>query len=270
MGMKTFNMKSLRGNDVGDGIRMSGGKFNCSCFDRTEVLCYGADPSVEEYRKVNVGKQGKQVFLRVSDAEPVSDQELVLVHEYAPGSGGKRWPSFWIDWENAGSVEKLASISRGKGSGADTWTLVIAPAGWAKNIASQFVNERDYGGQTISYKPGNTGKGKKESGLPQELLIAFRGDEEMTRKFVAKVAALPSDRLDDHVVHNCGRARVKAHLEEVSDDPDFFMGADPNRVVGYVAEIHFSSDKPAQGDNGNSSGNGGNTALGDALKRAGF
>src|SRR3989344_4468744 len=138
--------------------------------------------------------------------------------------------------------EKLAwhcrRLSRAGGRG-ERWVLVPAPIGWAENIASQFVNERDYGGQTISYKPGNT-TGKKESDLPQELLIAFRGDEEMTRKFMDKVATLPSDRLDDHIVQSCGRARVKAHLEEISGDPDFFMGADPNRVAFYVATVHFS------------------------------
>jgi len=153
MGMKTFVVKSLLGARVEDGIRMSGGKYVCSCFDRDEVLCYGTDPAVEEYWTVNVGKQENQVFLRASEAEPDSDQEIVLVHEYSPGSGHKRWPSFHVDWQNAGPVEKLASVYRGKGSGSDTWTLAIAPAGWAENIASQFVNERDYEGQTISYCP---------------------------------------------------------------------------------------------------------------------
>ncbi len=143
MAMKTFVIKFLRGDSVEDGIRMKEGRYECFCFDRVEVLVWGVDPTVEKYHKVNVGKQGKQVFLRVSDIEPVLDQELVLVHEYAPGSGGKRWPSFYIDWDNAGPVEKLASVSRSLGSGADTWTLVVVPTCWAQNIASQRV--WDYG-----------------------------------------------------------------------------------------------------------------------------
>lgn len=241
MVMKTFSIKYLSSN-LEDGIRMSGGKYDCSCFDKTVALLYGVDPKVEEYHRVNVGKKGTQVFLCASDAEPVADQELVLVHEYSPAAGGKRWPSFWIDWDNAGPIEKLVSLSRGKGSGCDTWSLIVAPAGWAENIASQFINERDYGGQTISYKPDFDPR-KKESDVPNELLIAFQGDENRARRFMAKVAALPSDRLDPHIIGACGRARVRAHLEEVSGDPDFFMGADPNQVKYYVAEVRLYKEE---------------------------
>lgn len=265
MAVKTFRVKILRGNTVEDGIRLEQGKYNCHCFDREEVLCYGTDPSVEEYFKAMVGKQGKQVFLRASDAEPVSDQELVLVHEYSPSSGGKRWPSFYIDWDNAGSVEKLISISRYLGSGADTWSLVIAPAGWADNIASQFIQEKDYPDQKIAYKP-DFDPSKQFGDLPQDLYIAFGGDEGKVRKFMEKVAILPSDRLDDHIIHACGRGRVQAHLEEVSGDPDFFMDADPNRVVGYIAEVHFPKNNESWHEKADDSIG----SLGYALKKAGL
>ena len=75
-----------------------------------------------------------------------------------------------------------------------------------------------------------------ESELPEVLHKAFNGDVGKVQEFMAKVAPLPFHPFDHHVVQNCGRARVKAHLEEISGDPDFFMGADPNGVVGYIAE----------------------------------
>ena len=82
-------------------------------------------------------------------------------------------------------------------------------------------------------------KKRKKADIPIEVLIAFKGNENRAREFIAKVAALPTDGLDDHIVQSCGRARVKAHLEEISGNPEFFMGVDPNRVVGYVATVHF-------------------------------
>ena len=47
--------------------------------------------------------------------------------------------------------------------GGEILGKVAAPLGWAENIASQFVDERDYGGQTISYKPDISGEEEKES-----------------------------------------------------------------------------------------------------------
>ncbi len=151
----TYNTKTLSGNRVSDGIRMAGGKFivpgGPSRQDR--ILCYGVDKNLNEYLAVNVGSKDDLWFLRPSTETPSTEKELVLVHEYAPGAGSKRWPSFWIDWNNSGSVQKLASESRGSGSGADSYSLVLAPLGWAENIAMQFVDERDYGSQTIAYNP---------------------------------------------------------------------------------------------------------------------
>ena len=104
------------------------------------------------------------------------------------------------------------------------------------------------------------------SAVDREVLEGERGDEETTRKFMDKVAALPSDRLDDHIVQNCGRARVKTHLEEISEDPEFFMGADPNRVASYIATVHFSKKSGSRQDADNSIGG----SLGDALRKAGL
>jgi len=87
----------------------------------------------------------------------------------------------------------------------------------------------------------------KDMQIPQGLLAkkAFNGDEDKAYDFMQKVVALPTSRLDSHIVQNCGRARVQSHLVEVSGDPEFFMGADPNTVAFYIAEVHFCS-KPHQ------------------------
>lgn len=89
-------------------------------------------------------------------------------------------------------------------------------------------------------------KRNKDVQIPDSLLAkkAFNGDDGRAYDFMQKVAALPTNRLDSHIICNCGRARVQAHLIEASGDSDFFMGADPNAVVGYVAEVHFSNSYP--------------------------
>ncbi len=249
---------TLRGGSVSKGINVSEGQVPFSPrwgMTRGDTGLLASTPAPDgNLDKIHVAIVDEGVVLVPCEESP--RKELVLVQQYSPGSGAKRWPSFNVEF--GPEVRPLSNASTSGGSGGETWVLVSAPLGWAQNIAAQFIDERDYGEQTISYKPGNTDK--KESNLPQELLIAFRGDEEMTSRFMAKVAMLPVDRLDYHIVHNCGRARVRAHLEEISGDPDFFMGADPNRVVGYVDKVHFSNNKP----------NGGNTALAEAMRKAGL
>lgn len=155
MDVNTYNVKKLSGDRVSNGIQMSDGKFSFSGGPSRsdQILCYGTDKTISDYLSVNVGSKDNLWFLRPSSETPSTEMELVLVHEYAPGSGAKRWPGFWIDWENSESIQHLTTDSRSSGSGADQYSLVLAPIGWAENIASQFINERDYGSQTISYDP---------------------------------------------------------------------------------------------------------------------
>lgn len=82
-----------------------------------------------------------------------------------------------------------------------------------------------------------------ESGLPEQLFNAFNGNIEKIKEFMAKVAKLDADKLDDHEF-SCGRARKEAEVIRVSGDSDFFLGADPLEVCGYISEIHFSSKAP--------------------------
>lgn len=107
-------------------------------------------------------------------------------------------------------------------------------------------------------------KAATESGLPDTLYRAFNGDAERIKEFMAKVARLDASKLDDHEF-SCGRTRKEAEVIRVSGDPDFFLGADPLEVCGYIKEIHSASNLPVD-----SSSNGGNTALGDALRKAGM
>lgn len=268
-----FRIVQLHGNDVSNGVTLENGELTRSTFDDVGILAHGFGIPTEGSHELSVVRFGRDmhnelVIAPAKDGEGVAqDRIAALVHEYSPGCGAKRWPSFHIDWDNAGQVEKLSSAYRGKGSGSDTYTLVIVPSDWAENIGGQFINERDFGGQTLSYKPGQTGK--KESNLPNELLIAFQGDESRVRAFMDKVVALPSNRLDAHIIQVCGRARVKSHLEEVSGDPEFFMGADPNRVARYVSEVHFSQEggvrEVPQRSGGSSLG-----SIGDAFAKLGL
>ena len=177
--MKTTHIAlTLRGNRVENGISVSDGQVPFSpgsgmTRHNTGLLASTSAPD-GSLDKIHVAIVDEGVVLVPCEDTP--QKELVLVQQYSNGSGGKRWPSFHVEF--GPEVRKLSEASTSGGSGGETWILVSAPIGWAENIGSQFVNERDYGGQTISYKPGNTGK--KESVLPQRAshrLSGRRGDD---------------------------------------------------------------------------------------------
>lgn len=108
--------------------------------------------------------------------------------------------------------------------------------------------------------------------IPNYLLRAFDGDLNRTLQFIANVENLPSEKLDNHIVGNCGRARVRDHLEALGG-PDFFCDADPNSVKGYVYEYHFESNVEDEDDSGSwSDSNTGssNNFLAEALRQAGL
>jgi hypothetical protein len=107
-------------------------------------------------------------------------------------------------------------------------------------------------------------KAASESGLPESLFFAFNGDEERIREFMAKVEDLNAGELDQHE-YSCGRARKEAEIIRVSGDPEFFLGADPLEVCGYVDEVHFSQKSEVRQNAPSSFG-----AFGDALKKAGL
>jgi len=84
-------------------------------------------------------------------------------------------------------------------------------------------------------------KAAKESGMPEILFRAFDGDENRIREFMAKVARLDVSKLDEHEF-SCGRDRKRTEVIRVSGDPDFFLGADPLEVCGYITEGYVPSD----------------------------
>lgn len=157
MAMKTPHIAlMLRGNSAGKGISVSNGQvpFNPrSGMTRHNTGLLASTSAVD-------GKLDK-VYIAITDegivlvpCEEAPQKELVLVQQYSPGCGAKRWPSFYVEFGS--EVRQLSSASTSGGSGSETWVLVSAPLGWAQNIASQFIDERDVDGQTISYKPADS------------------------------------------------------------------------------------------------------------------
>lgn len=151
--MKTTHIAlTLRGDCVREGIHVSGGQVPFSPHSgmtRHNTGLLASTPAPDgSLDKIHVAVTEHGVVLVPCEETP--QKELVLVQQYSPGSGGKRWPSFHVEF--GPEVRQLSSASTSGGSGGETWVLVSAPLGWAQNIAAQFVKERDYGGQTISYK----------------------------------------------------------------------------------------------------------------------
>lgn len=146
---------TLRGREVTQGIAVEGGlvafrpRSGLVRHNPGLLACSSVQEGVLETVHVALAGDGATVLVPC-DGEP--ERELVLVQQYSPGSGGKRWPSFYM--ECGVEARKLSEAMTGCGSGSEHWMLVSAPVGWAENIASQFVDERDIGGQTISYKQG--------------------------------------------------------------------------------------------------------------------
>ncbi|GEM_PF-1799223 len=144
---------TLRGDSVREGIQVSDGQVPFSPHSgmtRHNTGLLASSPVLDgNLEKIHVAIVNEGVVLVPCEDAP--QKELVLVQQYSPGTGRKRWPSFHVEF--GPEVRQLSNASTSGGSGGETWTLVSAPLGWAQNIASQFVNEHDHGGQTISYKP---------------------------------------------------------------------------------------------------------------------
>jgi len=153
---KFYSCFTLSGNNVSPGIKMSGNELVVASDSQGGSVLATSTCEVPSLEVAAVGNHPNGTLIvdpGVGKEKVDKDRVLVLVHEYSPGVGHKRWPSFYIEWNNVGDVEVLVEASRTKGSGSDYYKLAIVPSGWSENIAGQFQNEKDIGGQTISYKP---------------------------------------------------------------------------------------------------------------------
>jgi len=156
---------TLRGNQAEEGITISNNRIPFA--PRWGMLRH--DPGVLGVSSVKEGRL-KMAYIAIVGETPVlypseetsPQRELVLVQEYSPGVGSKRSPSFHVEFGE--EVRVLSSVTTWGGSGKEKWTLISAPIGWAANIAGQFIDQRGYPGQTISYCP-EAKKGEEELSL---------------------------------------------------------------------------------------------------------
>lgn len=92
--------------------------------------------------KVLVRRGSPPVIYQAPGAHDAA-RELVLLQEYRPGVGAKRWPSFFVHCGS--SVIVLSTAQTSGGSGYEKWSLLSAPLGWAAEVAARFgpLNYRD-------------------------------------------------------------------------------------------------------------------------------
>jgi len=148
MAIKYYACKSLSGNTVSDGIALRGAKLLVRTDSEGGDILAVSTIELDSVKVAAVGrhKETGRIILKPGEGEKTDQsRELVLVKEYSPGVGGKRRPSFYIDWKSCEEIEVLKKASRTRHSGAEYYSLVFAPVGWAVNIASQFIDVKDYG-----------------------------------------------------------------------------------------------------------------------------
>ncbi len=163
-------------------------------------------------------------------------------------------------WESPKSIPGYNAEIRkidASGSWIEGNIVVIGISGTVLSVKYSSGMHGGYYGVSVGVIPGTETeippfetareKAATESGLPKNLFRAFNGDEERIREFMAKVARLDAGKLDEHEF-SCGRARKSAEVIRVSGDLEFFLGADPLEVCGYIEEVHFPSNAPKTSD----------------------
>lgn len=71
--------------------------------------------------------------------------------------------------------------------------------------------------------------------IPEYIVDLF--DVKSLVEFIENINNLPIDKVDRHILCNCGRARVRDHLIDISWNEDFFCGQDPNDVKYFIADF---------------------------------
>jgi hypothetical protein len=181
-------------------------------------------------------------------------------------------------WESPKRIHGYAAEIRKidpAGSWAEGNIAVVGISGTVLSVKHSSGMHGGYYGVSVAVIPGTETEipafqtaretAAKGSGLPESLFDAFNGDEERVKEFMAKVARLDASKLNEHEF-SCGRARKEAEVIRVSGDPDFFLGADPLSVCGYITEVHFSQESEPKQDAASPF----SSSLGDALRKAGI
>lgn len=165
---------TLRGDSVSDGIDVSQRivPFTPKWGMTRDVVGLLASVTLEEgiLNQAYIGITDSGVVLAPVEESANPTKELVLVQMYSPGVGAKRWPSFQVEFGPETRI--LSRISTSGGSGGEEWVLVTAPLGWAHNIATQFINERDYEDQVVSHLTGNDEDEETETTMTAALRAA--------------------------------------------------------------------------------------------------
>jgi len=154
-----YEIKTLRGDVVTDSIEFRNGV--CSIDQARWGMKRGNNPPLlispkharryqATVKRAAVKRTQNDMLVLCASPGVSSEYEIVLVQEYSPGVGAKRWPSFGVALEEFDDVTVLSRDNTVGGSGQETWSLVKAPSGWAAQVARAFVNQRDEPGQTIT------------------------------------------------------------------------------------------------------------------------
>lgn len=229
-----------------------------------------------------------EVETSLAELEEVSkqetDSEIVTVSFGSPTNRAIR-NGYWESPKSIPGYEAEIRLADSK----DGWTEgnieVVGISGTVLSVKHSSGMHGGYYAVSVAVIPGTETeippfqtareKAAKESGLPEQLYHAFGGDTERVKAFMAKVEKLDAKKLDAHEF-SCGRARKSAEVIRVSGDPDFFLGADPLEVCGYIEEVHGGGEY--EGDSSeyspepvsSSSSEGGNDAMAAALRAAGL
>jgi len=170
--IKSYNLLTLRGNICQEGIAFQNGIIDTSArrggSQSWETTLLGVNTQTK-FNGVVKSAQIRKVIVRVrkyndneypnyqlvfQDSSENLDLEynLVLVQEYFNPSGRKRYPGFQVNLEES-FLRVVKTTTFFGGSGEEKWHFVLAPVGWAQNIASQFINWRDEPTVVLSFKP---------------------------------------------------------------------------------------------------------------------
>lgn len=190
-----------------------------------------------------------EVEQALADLEEVSSQQetdsvIVTVSFGSPSNRGIR-EGYWESPKGIPSYNAEIRLKDSSKGWAEGNIEVVGISGTVLSVKHATGTHGGYYAVSVAVMPGTETeipafqtareKAVKKSDLPDNLFRAFDGNENIIREFMSKVAKLDVLQLDEHEM-SCGRARKSAEVIRVSGDPDFFLGADPLEVCGYIED----------------------------------